>query len=89
MDPFLAKMIEAGMAERMGMYHGELNAALGRARDTALHGLKVVEGVVAKELLVSDDVSEMSRINGAVRVPTTLDHPSIPVSNPANVASPK
>lgn len=78
MDAFLQKMIEAGFAERMGVFQIDTNAALGRSRDTALHGLKVIEGIVAKELLVSDDVSEGSRINMATRLPTTIDHPGIP-----------
>jgi hypothetical protein len=54
----------------------DADIAIARARDTALHGLKVVEAVSAKELLVSDDPAEMSRLNSAVRVPTTLDHPN-------------
>lgn len=78
MDPFLTKMIEANMAERMGVFQTDSNLAAARARDTALHGLKVIEGIVAKELLVSDDVSEGSRINMATRLPTTIDHPGIP-----------
>jgi len=51
-------------------------AARARARDTALVGIKTIEAIAAKELLVSDDVSEASRINMAARVPTTLDHPN-------------
>lgn len=51
-------------------------AARARARDTALHGLKTIEAITAKELLVSDDVSEASRINMATRIPTTVDHPN-------------
>ena len=52
--------------------------ARARQRDTAMHGLKVVESVSAKELLVSDDASEFARTNAAVRIPTTLDHPGNP-----------
>ena len=51
-------------------------AARARARDTALIGVKTIEAIAAKELLVSDDVSEASRINMAARTPTTLDHPN-------------
>jgi hypothetical protein len=34
--------------------------------------------MIAKELLVSDSPDDMARLNAAIRVPTTLDHPGIP-----------
>lgn len=80
MDPFLAKMLEASLMERISIAQADHQLAVARARDTALHGLKVVEGVVAKELLVSDDPSEFGRTNAAIRVPTTLDHPNAMVT---------
>jgi len=80
MDPFLNKVIEAGFTERMAALQIDSNAAQARARDTALHGLKVIEGVVSKELLVSDDLSETMRGNLAARSPSTLDHPNAVVS---------
>lgn len=58
----------------------DTDLATGRARDTALHGLKTIEAVTAYELLVSNDANERARMNAAARVPTTLDHPGIPVA---------
>ena len=76
MDPVIEKLVNVGFTERQSMMHGDLQTAIGRARDTALHGLKVIEGVVAKELLVSDDPTDYARMNTAARTPTTLDHPN-------------
>lgn len=74
------KILEVGFTERMGALQIDANAALARSRDTALHGLKVIEGVVAKELLVSDDLSETMRGNLAARSPSTLEHFPAPVN---------
>lgn len=76
MDPTISKIIDSGLAERYAVQQSDHAAAMGRARDTALHGLKVVEAVVAKELLVSDAADDFARTNAALRVPTTLDHPN-------------
>ena len=54
----------------------DTDLARGRARDTALHGLKVVEAISAYELLVSNDPQQAMGWNSAVRIPTTLDHPN-------------
>ena len=80
MDPVIEKIINTGLAERTALSQGDFALAMARARDTALHGLKVVEGVVAKELLVSDDAAEFGRTNAAIRVPTTVDHPNAVVA---------
>ena len=76
MDPFLSEFLKTGLTESYRILQNDHTAAMARSRDTALHGLKVIEGVVAKELLVSDDAAEFGRVNAAVRVPTTLDHPN-------------
>lgn len=80
MDPTIEKLISVGMVERQGLAMQDHTTALGRARDTALHGLKVVEAVVAKELLVSDDPGDFARNNAASRNPSTLDHPNAVVT---------
>jgi len=80
MDPFLAKMMEATLMERLSIAQADHQLAVARLRDTSLHGLKVIEGVVAKELLVSDDAAEFGRTNAAIRVPTTLEHYPAPVN---------
>jgi len=73
-DPVIEKIIGAGLAERYAVQQSDHIAAMARARDTALHGLKVVEAVTAKELLVSDDPGDAGRNNLFARNPTTLGH---------------
>jgi len=75
-DPTVEKILNVGAAERHAVQQADHALATRRLADTSLHGLKVVEAVTAKELLVSDDPTDYARINGAVRTPTTLDHPN-------------
>ena len=51
--------------------------AFGRQRDAATHALQTLQAVAAVELLVSNDPSEVARLNTAVRTPTTISHPSM------------
>lgn len=74
MDPAVAATINTAFAQSVLIANNDHTTRMGRQADTALAGLKVIEGVVAKELLVSDDPGDMSRLNAAIRVPTTLDH---------------
>lgn len=80
MEPNLVGLYQAAAAERLSLHNADIQLAVARQRDTAQHGLKVIEGVVAKELLVSDDAAEFGRTNAAIRVPTTLDHPNAVVA---------
>lgn len=80
MNPDLVGLYNSAAAERLSLHNADTMLAVARQRDTAQHGLKVIEGVVAKELLVSDDAAEFGRTNAAIRVPTTLDHPGIPAT---------
>jgi hypothetical protein len=74
------EFMKAGMAESFRTTQNDHTAAMARQRDTSMHGLKVIEGVVAKELLVSDDPTDYARMNTAIRTPTTLDHPNAVVA---------
>ena len=75
----------------MTMFEGDLAQAVARARDMATFAAarqtdgsafdqRLLGGVLAGALLASN----YSQLNAAVRIPSTLDHPSIPVSNPQN-----
>lgn len=72
-------------------FEGDLGQAIGRARDFSTFAMsqltvgamfdeRLLGGVLAGALLASN----YSQLNAAVRIPSTLDHPSIPVSNPQN-----
>lgn len=62
--------------ELLGLFKAGFAAAIERQRDGAAQDMRVIGAAVAAWLAPSDDTSEMSRINAAVRVPTTLTHPS-------------
>ncbi len=75
----------------MSMFEGDLAPAIGSARDMSTFTAarqadntafdqRLLGGVLAGALLASN----YSQLNAAVRIPSTLDHPSIPVSNPQN-----
>lgn len=54
----------------------DFQLALARQRDAAAFDMRVIGAVAAGELLVTNDPSEVARLNTAVRTPTTIDHPS-------------
>ena len=76
MDPTVAKIIEVGLAERHSLSIADHALAMRRLADTTLHGLKTIESITAKELLVSDDPLDVVRYNTAAVMPGTL--PSYP-----------
>lgn len=76
----LLNLFESDSAEAIGRRRDDTSLAVARQRDGAAQDMRVVGGMIAKELLVSDSPDDMSRLNAAVRVPTTLDHPSAIVS---------
>ena len=74
MDPTLAQLLNTSSLQLQTSHMADHQLAVRRASDTALHGLKVIEGVVAKELLVSDDMGDVLRANQASGAPTTRIH---------------
>lgn len=75
----LLQMFEADSAEAIGRRRDDTQLATARQRDGAAQDMRVIGGVITQELLTSDDAESAMGFNAAVRVPTTLDHPSIPV----------
>lgn len=51
----VSEMFYAELSHSTNRWRGDVDAALARARDTALHGLKTIEAITASELLVSND----------------------------------
>lgn len=74
----LTELFGADAAEAIGRRRDDTQLATARQRDGAAQDTRVVGGMIAKELLVSDSPDDMSRLNAAVRIPTTIDHPGIP-----------
>ena len=70
-------MADYPVIDLMHLFQGSVAHAIERQRDGSLFDLRALGAVIASELLVSNDPSEMSRVNAAVRIPTTLDHPGI------------
>jgi hypothetical protein len=76
----LQELFTADAAEAVGRRRDDTQLATARQRDGAGQDMRVVGGMIAKELLVSDSPDDMSRINAAVRIPTTVDHPNAVVT---------
>lgn len=74
----LLQLFMSDSAEAIARRRDDTQLATARQRDGAGQDMRVVGGMIAKELLVSDSPDDMSRLNAAVRIPTTLDHPSNP-----------
>ncbi len=86
MDTTLAGQLLASWGLLAQATYGDVQTAIGRQRDAAHSVSLAVQGSVARMLIEAGDPSFDSNLNSAVRTPTTLDHPSIPVGNPANTA---
>ena len=76
----LLKLFMADSAESIARRRDDTALATARQRDGAGQDMRVIGGMIAKELLVSDSPDDMSRLNAAIRVPTTVDHPGIPAT---------
>lgn len=80
MNEGLLQLFVSDSAEAIGRRRDSTQLAMERQRDGAAQDMRVIGGMIAKELLVSDSPDDMSRLNAAVRVPTTVDHPGIPAT---------
>lgn len=76
MGPELQNLFAADAAEAIAARRDDTRLAAARQRDGAAFDMRALGAAIGSSLVASDDTSEMSRINAAVRVPTTLDHPS-------------
>ena len=84
MDPLLAGQFSADTAMALARQRDDAQHAQARQRDGAAYDMRMLGGFITGELFRSDDPAQFAGLNAGVRVPTTLDHPSIPVTNPAN-----
>lgn len=72
----LQELFVSDSAEAIARRRDDTQLAIARQRDGAGQDMRVIGGMIAKELLVSDSPDDMSRLNAAVRIPTTVDHPN-------------
>lgn len=87
MDPKpmdLMQLFAADAAEAIGRRRDDTNLATARQRDATQLDNRALQGFIWAELFRSDDPAQFAGLNAGVRTPTTLDLPSVPVSNPMN-----
>lgn len=85
----LLTMFEADAAEAVARRRDDTQLAIARQRDATQLDNRVFQGFLARQLFQSDDAEMFASLNTGARIPTTLDHPSIPVGNPANTTPPR
>ncbi len=72
----LMELFKASLAQGIADARSDAQLAMARQRDGAAFDMRALGAAIGGSLVASDDTSEMSRINAAVRVPTTLDQPA-------------
>lgn len=72
----LMELFKASFAQGIADARSDAQLAMARQRDGAAFDMRALGAAIGGSLVASDDTSEMSRINAAVRVPTTLDQPA-------------
>jgi hypothetical protein len=65
-------------AEALAARRDDTRLATARQRDGSAQDMRVVGGMLADELLRSNEADKGADRNAAARNPTTLDHPGIP-----------
>lgn len=82
----LAAVFEADAAEAVARRRDDTQLALARQRDAAAYDTRMLGGFMTTALFSSDDVQALSSmfagLNGAIRVPSTVDHPNAVVGKP-------
>jgi len=74
----LLSLYEADSAEAIARRRDATQLATARQNDGASQDQRVVGGMIADELLRSNEADKLSDRNAGARNPTTLDHPGIP-----------
>lgn len=85
----MLSMLELDAAEAVARRRDDTQQAIARQRDGAVYDMRGLGGFMTQQLFASDNGVTFADLNAAVRTPTTIDHPSVPVGNPANTAPPK
>lgn len=78
--PMILDAHYADCLEAIGRRRDDINLAQARQRDGAAQDMRVVGSAIAANIIQSDDPTQYAGLNAGVRVPTTLDHPGIPVA---------
>lgn len=77
-------MFSADAATALARQRDDAQHAQARQRDGAAYDMRMLGAFVTGELFSSNDPGQFAGLNTAIRVPSTIDHPSIPVHNPQN-----
>ena len=76
MNSELASMFMADAAEAIASRRDDTRLATARQRDGAAFDMRALGAAIGGSLIQSDDPGQYANLNGAVRTPTTLDHPN-------------
>lgn len=80
----LAGIFEADAAEAVARRRDDTALATARQRDAAAYDTRMLGGFMTAQLFASDDTQALAGmfagLNGAIRVPTTVDHPNAVVT---------
>lgn len=76
----LEEVLAADFAESVARRRDDTALATARQRDGAAFDMRALGGAIADQLIQADDPAQFAGMNAAVRIPTTVDHPGVPVS---------
>lgn len=71
----LNELFTSAFAERLARRAEDADLAMGRQRNGAEQDTRVIGGLIADELLTSNDRTRFADTNASVRIPTTLNQP--------------
>lgn len=76
----LSAIFEADAAEAVARRRDDTQLAMARQRDAAAYDTRMLGGFMTAQLFASDDTQALASmfagLNGAMRVPSTVDHPN-------------
>lgn len=73
--PNLDELFTADAAEAIARRRDHTQLALQRQSDGAAQDMRAVGGMIAGELMSSNDPTQLAGLNAGVRIPTTVSHP--------------
>lgn len=79
----LHEIFIADAAEAVAARRDDTRLATARQRDGAAFDMRALGAAIGGSLIQSDDPGQYANLNGAVRTPTTLDHPNAVVGKTA------
>lgn len=83
-EAYITDAMEAQASRR-----DHMRGAMARQTDGANFDNRTLNAFITNQMSQSNDPALFALVNSGIRVPTTIDHPSIPVFNPGNMAGAK